>query len=288
MKEKIYLFYHNSNHRGPGAVVNNLLKGLKGIGAEVVGEVSQADFAGCLQHPGANYDHFPTNTLMGPNLFVIPDESKDLCNKYQNFIVPSEWVKNLYFSFDIMKEKKIDVWSVGIDTENWQQDKSLSQDNQIDCFIYYKNRTQQDLALIYKLCLYFKLKFELIEYGSYKEEQLRNLCNRSKFAILLTGTESQGIAYMNILSMNIPCYVFENSMWIYDKNKEIKMPATSVPYFDNKCGVITKNLDIKDFQSFILNVEKNLYTTREYIIQNHTLEQSANKYVDLLKGINNV
>jgi hypothetical protein len=141
------------------------------------------------------------------------------------------------------------------------------------------------IAIAYKICNYFKLKFEIIEYGSYKEEQLKNLCSRSKFAVLLTGTESQGIAYMNILSMNIPCFVFNNPTWTHEKDKNIKCNASSVPYFDEKCGIISKDVDLKLFKFFLEKVYNNDFSPRNYILQNHTLKMSAQKYVDLLKSM---
>lgn len=280
---KIYLHYQNSTHRGPGGVVKGLLKGLEGLQIEVVDKPSDADYIGSLQHPGAVYEHLPVNTLMGPNLFVLPKEAPELCNKFSNFVVPSEWVKDLYSQpiFETqMKDKQIDVWSVGIDTNEWMPG-AIQKD--LDCFVYYKNRSQQDLALVYKICKHYKLNFEIIEYGSYKEEQLKTLCARSKFAILLTGTESQGIAYMNILSTDTPCFVFNKQKWVYDNDKSISAPASSVPYFDKRCGEISPDVNLALFETFMNNVNYKQYSPREYILENHTLEISTKNYIELLK-----
>ena len=131
------------------------------------------------------------------------------------------------------------------------------------------------------MCRYYKLNFEIIEYGTYDEDYLKNLCARSKFAILLTGTESQGVAYMNILNSDVPCYVFNKSTWSY--NDDIKFPATSVPYFNEQCGVIADDLNLERFEKFIKEVDKKTYSPRSYILSNHTLAHSAQKYIELIK-----
>lgn len=286
---KVYLHYQNSTHRGPGGVVKGLLKGLERLQIEVVSKPSDADYIGSLQHPGAFYEQLPANTLMGPNLFVLPSEAPEICNKFSNFVVPSQWVKDLYSQpiFESMQNKEIDIWSVGIDTNEWKPNITLKieSESQLDCFVYYKNRSQQDLALVYKICKHYNLNFEIIEYGSYKEEQLKSLCDRSKFAILLTGTESQGIAYMNILSTDTPCFVFNKQKWVYENDKSINAPASSVPYFDKRCGEISPDVNLALFETFMDNVNNKQYVPRDYILENHTLEMSAKKYIELLKKV---
>jgi len=283
----VQLGYTNDSHRGPGAVVKNLLKGLDELGVKVGTGYHLGALQGCLQAPSTLQTHygpvFGKGAVAGPNLFVVPNESdyaKEICKAFTNFVVPSEWVKNLYLGFDEMKDKNIEVWPVGIDTEEWKPKENETKS--LDCFIYYKNRTQQDLAVAYKLCKYYDLKFEIIEYGSYTEDQLKSLCERSKFAILLTGTESQGIAYMNILSMNVPCFVFDKQTWTHDTDKSINCPATSVPYFDKRCGEIAKDINMSLFEEFMHSVRKNHYKPREFILENYTLKQCADNYFSIL------
>jgi hypothetical protein len=283
---KIFVHYNNSNHRGPGKVVQNLIKGLAQLdGVTITDKPGQADLVGCLQHPGSLLDKLPRETLMGPNLFVLPQEEPAICERFQNFVVPSGWVQEKYQRTPEMANKNIWIWSVGIDTEVWRPQKSV--EAPLDCFVYYKNRSLEDLKRV--AATIKDMNYELLTYGKYDERELFDLCQRSKFAVLLTSTESQGIAYMNILSTGTPCFVFNKTKWTYEQNKNISAPASAVPYFKRPaCGeIVTVENSGADllmaFDVFTTKVNQGFYNPRKYIKDYHSLEMSAKLYVDLLK-----
>jgi len=118
----------------------------------------------------------------------------------------------------------------------------------------------------------------VLKYGHYSETELLKSIRESKFCVLLTGTESQGIAYMEILSSNVPCYVINKPYWENSDNTIIH-PACSTPYFDDTCGVIAENYE--KFEYFLDNLES--FEPRSYILENHTLVQSAQEYLKLLE-----
>lgn len=279
---KLYLQYTNASHRGPGMVVQNLLKGLQTLGVDVQTQPQACDYYGCLQPPGAILNHLPKQTLMGPNIFVIPSENMGVVNRFQNHVVPCEWVKDVYNRWPDMQSKNINVWPVGIDTDKWQPlDYWTPLRGRLDCFIYVKNRDPNDVGLVENACRALGLSYEINQYGAYTQESLLTRCVSAKFAILLTDTESQGIAYMNILSTGTPCYVINKAKWEY---RGIQAPATSVPYFDKRCGEIVDNAIINrdHLEQFVNNL--NTYDPRQYILDNHTLVKGAENYVTLLKA----
>ena len=262
------LHYHPNSPNGPGKVAINLIRGLEKNGITVCHNQTM-NINGCLQSWGVpQYRNLPSNTLMGPNLMVLPSEDSDVWQKYNDFIVPSRWVLDKYNSFEETKGCNLHIWPVGIDTEKFAPNKDIK----YDCLIYFKNRDIQELENILQTVEEKKLTYRVLQYGKYEEKELIDACNSCRFAILHTNTESQGIAYMEILSMNVPCFVYDTPMW---QGFGKQFPATSVPYFDDSCGEKT------DFASFLNNLDK--YTPREYIINNHTLEKSAEKYVQIIR-----
>ncbi len=256
--------------RGPQKVVNNLLSGLKILGIEPkINEIRE--FNGCLQAAVPNYHDLPKNTLMGPNLVVTPDNNVLLWQIYNYFVVPSQWVKNLYQGFHITEKCKIDLWSAGIDTDTYIPSSS---NPRVDCLLYVKNRQNHELDAVRKMLNKFGITYTELHYGQYVESQFLDLIHSCKFCFLLTHTESQGIAYMEILSTNTPCFVWDQPIW----NGH---PATSTPFFSSKCGKNCSELNETQFQIFLSNLAS--YAPREYILAEHTLEISAKRYLNLVK-----
>lgn len=291
----VVLGYNNSNFRGPGKVVQNLEKGLTqlgiGHGAEHAYARSAKFYHGILQPlPDAKtwWSGLNSNVLAGPNLFVIPsDWPLEQIKAYKHYVVPSRWVHDLYRTFRCMDHATIDVWPVGIDTDRWKSCaydiKSIGPINQSDlkCLLYFKNRNVQDLELVKKILGKYGIASRVLEYGSYSEEQMQDVCSWANMGILLTDTESQGIAYMEMLSSDLPLFVFNKSWW-ESPRKDLRVSATSVPYFDARCGEVSDNVDLKLFEKFLNGVMTWKYRPRSYILENHTLELAAQRYYDLL------
>jgi hypothetical protein len=267
-------------------VAKNLLTGLLEAGIPTkIRHQFQPDLAledrllGCLQ-PIPGMQGLPRHTLMGPNLFVLPTEFP-LVGQFDHYLVPSTWVLNKYRSFKELDHATLDIWSVGVDTEAWKP--SPNQEKTLDCFVYFKNRTATDLAVVNILLKRLGLKSVIVKYGDYQESELKYLCQISKFAVLVTGTESQGLGYMQILSMGVPCYVLDKWFWNYEGQIETKYDGTSVPYFQiGVCGELSRVIDQEHFEKFIQSVKEGKYNPRQYILDNHTLKASAEEYHALL------
>ena len=276
---KYGIHYNNIGTRsGPDKVALNLLLGLKKIGVDFVeNEIADVNGSHCITNR-VRTGEMPKNSLLGPNLFVLPtDPMGSLMHQYKNFVVPSDWVKKLYESFDLPSHVKLHTWAVGIDTEKFSPSESAGE----KCLVYHKRGDEKTLGDILDKLESNGIEYHLIKYGSYDELGLISACHDSKFAILNTNTESQGIAYQEILSMGLPCYVIDKTVWD-DYDESVKCPATSVPYFDERCGM--KRSDLSDFDAFLDRVKT--YNPREYIIDNLTLELGAKRYIDLLEQVN--
>jgi hypothetical protein len=161
-----------------------------------------------------------------------------MSQNYKKIIVPSEWVKDLYNKW--IPSEKIIVWPVGIDTDYFS-DKSKD-DKFFDCLIYYKRRSYDELNFVKNLLREFNQNFDIVEYGSYSEIGFLEKLSRSRYVFVLDSCESQGIAIQEIMSSNIPLFVWDMEFW-EDRGREYKIEATSVPFWDDVCGIKEKNKD---------------------------------------------
>jgi hypothetical protein len=275
---KVGLFYSSTgNNNGPGKVVSNLIKGLQSNNIDICIN-SIGDVNGCLQSWNVPLYSLPSTTVIGPNMCVLPIEMPQIWYKFSTTIVPSEWVKNKYESFPIIKDSKINlkVWPVGIDTENFIPTNDIKE---WDILLYVKNR-QNEANSIQDFLTNKGFKVYRIVYGNYNENEFKTIVQKSKCAILLTKTESQGIAYQEILSMNVPCYVINKDVW--DDINGYSFASSSVPYFDSSCGIIEKNLN--NFELFYEQLSS--YNPRHFILNNLNLKKQANEYFNILLNNN--
>jgi hypothetical protein len=263
----------NTSHvRGPQKVYVNLIKGLDLIKIDY--SINRAsEFNGCLNNHRHFWPNLPENTLMGPNLVVNPPDDAELFSRFKNILVPSNIVMDNYKKFDEANSTNFFVHASGIDTDLWDVKKNIDR----DCLIYFKNRDEQELEELKRILSDKNITYYILKYGSYHEEQLKEILTKVKFTILLTNTESQGIGYMEILSTNTPCFVYNK---IYDDGK---LRGISTPYFNEECGIIYDNNIADSSEKLTEFIDRlNEFNPRNYILNDFTLIKSAKKYVNFL------
>ena len=117
-----------------------------------------------------------------------------------------------------------------------------------DCFVYFKQRNTDELNYITSILDKKNIKYKVIIYGKYKEEDYIQTLHSSKFGIWIGRHESQGFAVEEALSCNVPLLVFDcTSMFQeYNEKNEIcyknelgrySLKGTAIPYWDNMCGI---------------------------------------------------
>lgn len=282
-KETISLLFHKRTKvDGMNKVVWNLIAGFKLLGIPYI-ENKISRYTGCLQGGVPGYDNLPRETLMGVSLMEIPTDQKNIWQRYNHFVTCSDWVKKKYETFKETSGKKISVWASGVETDRFNDNGKKIQ---YDCFIYYKDVTRQvsenDLKQLQIFLARKKLSVKVLRYGQYTEPELIEACKTCRFGIMLTGTESQGIALLEILSMGTPLYVLDITQYRHRKTGYIFNGASSAPFFcDNRCGI--KHKDITYIDVFLNNIPT--YSPREYVVENFTLEKCAQRYYDIITGV---
>jgi glycosyltransferase involved in cell wall biosynthesis len=231
--------------------------------------------------------------VAGIGLMTHPSEWKTLCKDYPiaKYLQHSEWANNVYQPYF---GDKCHIWPVGIDTEKWQPNIQTSKT--IDFLIYNKIRwnyeqISQDILNPIQECLSRKgLTFTDLRYGFYKPEQYQSALANCQAMIFLCEHESQGLAYQECLSSDVPILAWDQGECL-DPNRfgwgDPHIPATSVPYWDNRCGV--KFTGISEFpaklEEFLDKLNQNQFAPRDYILENLTLEKCAQQYLDILNSV---
>jgi len=239
--------------------------------------------------------HRPNPVIAGIGLMTHPNEWPGLFSEYPvaKYLQHSDWSKNMYAS--VYGEDKCGLWPAGIDTEKWSPAAPVTK--KYDLLIYSKimwNKTQTDNELRSPLLKKLDaegLSWHEITYGQYAEQDYFELLQQCKAMIFLCEHESQGFALCEALSMNVPVLAWDQGLWLdpdrFKWGEHDPVPATSVPFFDDRCGIRFK--DLKAFENalpvFWDKVKNSIFKPRDYVLENLTLKKSAQKMLDIINGV---
>ena len=276
----MFVLLYEYNHNGPGKVIKNLKLGLDKLGVEYIEnpqKIDEKDKVIALQWHSLVSNVKPENLIIGPNVCTLPiDNNFIMSQNYKKVVVPSEWIKNKYKRW--IPEEKIFIWPVGIDTDYFS-DKSNAEKT-LDCLIYYKRRSFDELTLATKVLKQYKQTFDIIEYGNYNEIDFINKVSKSKYVFLLDSCESQGIAIQEVMSMNVPMFVWDVTHWM-DRGEEFKVEASSIPYWDKRCGAHESKIELIYERFNVFLREFGFFNPRDYILENFTLEKQSNSIIEI-------
>jgi len=237
----------------------------------------------------------PNPIIAGIGLMTHPSEWPDLCLEFPvvKYLQHSTWTKNIYMPYF---GDKCDLWPSGIDTEKWAPVVGASKT--FDVLVYNKimwdkQTGDQQLRLpILKKLQELGLSYHEITYGEYTEAEYLSLLNQSGAMIFLCEHESQGFACCEALSMDVPVFAWNPGFWLdplrFEGNDPL-IPATSIPFFDERCGNSFKNFEDFDnkIDKFLQKVNELRYSPREYVIENLTLKKSARRMLEIIKEVYN-
>ena len=274
---------HSATMNGPHKVVDNLIKSLDQEKIDYAINEEKYEHNFLVQYDATAHEKHSKieqdTTIIGPQVWLFDGYGQFLIenqNYYKKIIAPSEWVKNKFITKFNLPEDKLAVWPVGIEEFN-----NIREPN-YDCLIYFKRRDQSELDAVKKFLVSNGLSYRMVEYGTYGEDGFKQLVNSAKFCFLINGTESQGIAVQEIMSMGVPIIAWDIKEWL-DQGEAYRVPATSIPYWDERCGEVFFNIDDLEvtFSKFYATLDQ--YDPKAFIKDNLSFECSVKTLLDILR-----
>lgn len=271
------IFYRDSHLQGrmsgPKKVIENLLRSLDDVGVAYSENKEEYENNLFLHWDPYQVNNYATlrnkeKLLVGPQVWPFAPEFSQL-TEYGKIITPSQWVADLYIKFFNVNGTL--NWPVAIYAPDI--------DNNIttDCLIYYKNRPVEHLQTILDFFEKKGITYTGLEYGNYTQEEFIESISSVRFCVIIDNTESQGIATQEMMAVNKPIFVWDQTIWDH-MGSEYMVPATSVPYWSDECGVkITSANQLEEsFDQFYSNLSN--YSPKDFIER----ELSAQKTVQIL------
>ena len=234
--------------------------------------------------------------LFGAAVYSHPLDDPHLLERLpvKKILVPGPWMKEMCRPYwgDV-----VDAWPIGIDTDLWHPSNTAQKS--VDVLLYDKVRWEHDR---YEAILIEPIRAMLkrcghscreMRYGFYRDEEFRSALGQCRAMIFLCEHETQGIAYQQALSCDVPIFAWDRGGYWQDPSyypdKVRFAPVTSVPYWDDRCG--RKFVDAAEFSAnwngFWNDVEAKHFRARDYILENLTLEMCARQYVEVANNLLN-
>lgn len=234
--------------------------------------------------------------IFGPGVGSHPSELSTLSSlrNLKHIIVSCKWLEELY-TRDLQSPVPVSIWPSGIDAKSWRPVNNKKKAKTI--LVYDKVRWEREsyeLELITPIVNRIEkegIAVKYIRYGEYKEEDFKEVLGQVDAMIFLCEHETQGFAYLQTLSANVPIFAWDRGgPWkdpTYYPDKVFFEPVTSVPYWDSRCG--ERFSTIEEFQiTFSLfweKVTKDEYIPREFILENFDLKERSAAYLKLVEEI---
>jgi hypothetical protein len=173
--------------------------------------------------------------LAGPNLVVRSNEHAGIlaAPEVDGCLVPSNWVATAYVEDAPALAGRIHVWYAGLDETYWTPRGSIEERK--NALIYCKN---VDAAIVRTAATALKRAgwpISWIAYGSYSKSEFRAALRRSRIAVFLSPTESQGIALAEAWAMDVPTLAWEPRELVIGDKQYTAFSAS--PYLNAQVGI---------------------------------------------------
>jgi len=256
-------------------------------------------FSYCDRHPDVTAGVLGNNALLerwqprgpavyGPCMLDHPLDRIDLFDRFNArlYLVPSEWVRRM---FEPYFGERVQTWPIGIDLEAWRD--FAGEAKSLDFLVYEKFIWEKDarratlLAPLLEELRARGFSFHVLHSGRYTLAEYRELLRRARRMVFLCEHETQGQACQQALACNVPVFAWDQGWWLDPKATRYvgrPVPASSVPYFSNACG-----MRFRDLQEFVAGLPafwEGRFEPRPFVGEHLELVDSARRYVEIVRG----
>lgn len=283
---------HYSNHplyRGHFAVTRSLVEGLKKINASfnynplhphrladtviVLAGVKTLRQAIRLKQTGRI-----KKLYAGPNIVVFSsdDESVLASPEIDWVITPCKWVIDLYLEDNPSLHRRCFAWPAGVDTEYWRPDPEAKRER----ILLFEKQNKQPVGPVQPYADYLRglgWGVDIIQYGSFTHTQYLELLKRSCLMLGFVSDESQGIAWAEAWSIDVPTLLWKNTSSVY---RDRRYRCSTAPYLHPQNGLFFDDLEDFKIQFIYWESHREQFKARAWTLANMSDEVCAKLLYD--------
>lgn len=228
--------------------------------------------------------HLPNPRLFAPGDFGGPEDSAAVAAdpRYRILTQPGEWFAEIYRPYC---GDKVRAWNVGIDTDAWPDASNEAKDN--DVLIYDKVRwfrEERVPRLIGRAVKHLEAQgrsYRILRYGHHHQSEFRAAVQRSRALLFICEHETQGLAYQEAMSANLPVLAWDEGELTDPYLKTYSRPeaaVSAVPYFDQRCGLTYREKEFEaTFDRFW--ALRDTFQPRDYVLDRLSMAGAAGAYL---------
>lgn len=288
---KLFLKFLIGQNRGPAAVTASLLRGLKELNFNYKYNVKDNE----IKKDDTIYINENAETLAwaieakkqgkinrvitGPNITILPDDKEGIMldKNIDLILFPSQWTKDFWTATNPELADKIKIWPAGVGDVSVDERKEYRN----LCLIYQKNADGELLNSIVRFLKENNENYKIIKYGQYKQKRFFKLLNKSKIMIVLSKSESQGLALAEAWIRDVPTLVWNRGFWECGGWKWFDDKITA-PHLSVESGLFFKNFDDFKEKWMVCKKENFKFMARSYALKNFTNKISAENFLKII------
>jgi len=230
----------------------------------------------------------PNPMIFGPGDYGPPQAGPNLLRStnIRIYIQPSDWYRDYY---EPHFGGRTQTLFVGIDAQRWPDWSGEPKDN--DVLVYDKIRWGRDTLVPEvreRLIEHLErrgLSHHTLVYGNHHYWSFAHWLRRSRVMVFLCEHETQGLAYQEAMSTNMPVYAWDEGRLIDPQMmKRPELNASSVPYFDKRCGATFRLAEMETgFDRFW--AERATFEPRAYVLDALSEERCGERYLSMYASL---
>lgn len=237
--------------RGHFAVTRSLVMGLQKIGANFnYGPLTVRQLADTVvvlagvdtlrQAIQLKRNGYIRRLYAGPNIVVFSSDHDSILAspEIDAVITPSQYVDALYIEDNACLREKIFAWPAGVDTEYWKPTSQLDRDR----ILIFEKQNKGPVGPVEPYADYLRgigWQVEIIRYGSFRHPAYRESLQRACLMLGFVTDESQGIAWAEAWSCDVPTLIWRNTSNVYG-GRHYK--CSTAPYLCSENGLFFDDL----------------------------------------------
>lgn len=209
----------------------------------------------------------------GPNIVTFSSDYDGIIAspEIDCVITPSNWVIDMYMEDNPSLLGRCFAWPAGVDTRYWLPDPGVRRDR----VLIYEKKNEGSVSLAQPYLEYLHglgWNVDIFQYGSYTHDHYLERLKQACLMIGFSSSESQGIAWAEAWSTDVPTLILRNDSNVY---RGRRYNCSTAPYLSAENGLFFS--DLEDFKGKIAYWEarRQEFAPRAWVLKNMADEVCA-------------